>query len=233
MSNPCLPPRRWLLRLILVFGAVLLIYQAWLLTEVIELRSNNPEMTAFMENRLQEMQATNPKAKLVRIWVPTKLISPHAKRAVLVAEDASFYSHFGFDWEGIRVAFRKNIKRGHIVAGGSTISQQLAKNLFLSDERSLLRKAEETMVTLMLEAVLKKRRILELYLNYAEWGDGIFGIEAAAHHYFNVSANELDEAQSATLAAILPNPHYYGTLPPKLSERSSVILSYMVGAQTD
>jgi monofunctional biosynthetic peptidoglycan transglycosylase len=136
-------------------------------------------------------------------------ISPNLKRAVVAAEDARFIDHEGFDWEGIQRAIEKNQKRGKPVAGGSTISQQLAKNLFLSGDRSLVRKGQEALITLMLEQTMSKRRILELYLNVAEWGEGVFGAEAAARHHFGVSAAQLTPAQAARLAAMLPRPRFY------------------------
>jgi len=123
--------------------------------------------------------------------------------------DGKFLDHDGFDWEGIQKALEKNVKKGRIVAGGSTISQQLARNLFLSGERSWWRKAQEAAITLMIEALMGKRRILEIYLNVVEWGDGVYGAEVAARHYFNVSATALTEEQAAFLASILPRPRYY------------------------
>ena len=155
------------------------------------------------------MQLKDPKAKLQHKWVPYKHISSHLKRALIASEDAKFVDHEGFDWEGIQKAYEKNMARGKIVAGGSTISQQLAKNLFLSTKRTPWRKAEETLITLMLEAMMEKERIFDIYLNTIEWGDGIFGAEAAARHYYQVSASQLSAYQAAKLAAMVPNPRYY------------------------
>ena len=155
------------------------------------------------------MQVKNPNAKLQHKWVPYKNISNHLKRALIAAEDAKFVDHEGFDWEGIQKAYEKNMARGKIVAGGSTISQQLAKNLFLSTQRTPWRKAEETIITLMLEAMMDKQRIFDIYLNTIEWGNGIFGAEAAARHYYQISASQLSFEQAATLAAMVPNPRYY------------------------
>ncbi len=168
-----------------------------------------PTGTAFMRARLDAMRATDPAAKLQYQWVSYDKISSHLKRAAIVAEDAKFVEHDGFDWDGIQNALEKNQQRGKVVAGGSTISQQLAKNLFLSGERSFLRKGEEALITLMLEAILDKERILEIYLNVVEWGDGVFGAEAAAKHYFGLSANRLSREQAAKLAAMLPRPRFY------------------------
>ena len=123
--------------------------------------------------------------------------------------DAKFSEHDGFDWDGIQKAIEKNQKKGKVVAGGSTISQQLAKNLFLSGERSLWRKGQEAVITWMIEMLMSKERILEIYLNVAEWGSGIFGAEAAARHYYNVSATGLNSEQAARLAAMLPRPLFY------------------------
>ena len=164
-----------------------------------------------MENRLELMQDKNPDAELRQKWVPYAKISNNLKRALIVAEDAKFVDHEGFDWEGIEKAYAKNIKKGKIVSGGSTISQQLAKNLFLSTKRTPWRKLEEAVITVMLEAVMDKQRIFEIYLNVIEWGNGVFGAEAAARHYYHVSAAQLSADQAAKLAAMVPNPRYYDT----------------------
>jgi len=169
----------------------------------------NPSTSAFMEDRLAVIQESKPDAELKYRWVDYAQISNHLKRAVIASEDAKFKDHEGFDWEGIENAFEKNLKKGKIVAGGSTISQQLAKNLFLSSKRTPWRKAEEAVITVMLEAMLSKQRILEIYLNVIEWGDGIFGAEAAARHYYKTSAGKLSSAQAAKLAAMIPNPRFY------------------------
>ncbi len=162
-----------------------------------------------MEDRLAVIQESKPDAELKYRWVDYAHISNNLKRAVIASEDAKFNDHEGFDWEGIEHAFEKNLKKGKIVAGGSTISQQLAKNLFLSSKRTPWRKAEEAVITIMLEAMLSKQRILEIYLNVIEWGDGIFGAEAAARHYYKTSAGKLSTAQAAKLAAMIPNPRFY------------------------
>lgn len=162
-----------------------------------------------MEDRLEVLQEDNPDATLKHRWVDYKKISPNLKRALIAAEDAKFVDHEGFDWEGIQKAYEKNLKKGKVVAGGSTISQQLAKNLFLSTKRTPWRKAEEAMITVMLESMMSKRRIFEIYLNVIEWGNGIFGAEAAAKYYYHTNAKNLSAAQAATLAAMVPNPRYY------------------------
>lgn len=162
-----------------------------------------------MSARLAELRKTQPEAKLHHRWVDYSRISTHIKRAVVAAEDARFTEHNGFDWDGLQHAFNKNLSRGKIVAGGSTISQQLAKNLFLSPSRNPLRKAQEAVITVMLEQVLSKRRILEIYLNVIEWGERQYGVDAAARYYFGVSASALSPYQSARLAAMITNPRHY------------------------
>jgi monofunctional glycosyltransferase len=172
-------------------------------------RDHNPESTAFMQQRLDVLREKNPQAKLRHAWVPYDRISPHLKRAIVVAEDSRFVDHEGFDWDAIEKAREKNRKKGRVVAGGSTISQQLAKNLFLSGERTPWRKGQEALITVMIEHTMEKRRILEIYLNVIEWGEGVFGAEAAARHYFNTAAAGLGPEASARLAAIVPNPRFY------------------------
>ena len=162
-----------------------------------------------MQDRLEIMQDKNPDAELRHKWVNYNQISNHLKRAVIASEDAKFIDHVGFDWEGIQNAYQKNLKKGKLVAGGSTISQQLAKNLFLSSKRTPWRKGEEAIITVMLENLLSKRRILEIYLNSIEWGNGVFGAEAASIHYFKIGAYSLSSGQAARLAAIIPNPRFY------------------------
>jgi monofunctional biosynthetic peptidoglycan transglycosylase len=191
-----------------LFLAILLV-QAWYLGWVLYWNAYNPASTSFMDRRLDELRAKQPNAALKHQWAAYDRISANLKRAVVAAEDAKFLDHEGFDWEGIQRALEKNQKRGKPVAGGSTISQQLAKNLFLSGDRSVFRKGQEAVITLMLEQVMSKRRILELYLNVAEWGEGVFGAEAAARHYFGTTAASLSPAQAARLAAMLPRPRFY------------------------
>jgi monofunctional biosynthetic peptidoglycan transglycosylase len=214
-------------------AAVLVLIQAWFLGHVIYWKHFDPGTTSFMERRLEGLRAKQPKAVLKHQWVDYDRISAHLKRAVVAAEDAKFIDHDGFDWEGIQRALERNQTRGKVVAGGSTISQQLAKNLFLSGERSVLRKGQEALITLMLETVLDKRRILELYLNVAEWGEGVFGAEAAARHYYGVSAANLGPAQAARLAAMLPRPRYYdrNRNTPYLATYTERILARMPAAQ--
>lgn len=200
---------RLLLKTLLIVFLAVLALQLWFLVQVAWWGIMNPSSTAFMEAGLARLREKDPKAELKHHWVPYERISIHLKRAVIAAEDSRFMSHQGFDWEGIETAVEKNLKHGRIVAGGSTISQQLAKNLFLSASRNPIRKLQEAAITVMLETLWSKRRILEVYLNVVEWGEGIYGAEAAARHYYGISAARLTRRQSAHLAAMLPNPRYY------------------------
>ncbi len=202
---------RLILKTLLVVFLVVLSVQLWFLMQVAWWGYFNPSSTAFMEAGLTRLQEKNPQAELHHRWVPYERISIHLKRAVVAAEDSRFLTHQGFDWEGIETAVEKNIRRGRVVAGGSTISQQLAKNLFLSASRNPLRKLQEAAITVMLEQFWSKRRILEVYLNVIEWGNGIYGAEAAAGHYYGIPAARLGPAQAAHLAAMIPNPRYYET----------------------
>jgi monofunctional biosynthetic peptidoglycan transglycosylase len=206
--------------------------QVWYYGRVVYWNAFTPSSTAFMERRLEQLRERNPGAALRRQWVPYERISSHLKRAVVAAEDARFLDHEGFDWEAIQKAMVKNERRGKVVAGASTISQQLAKNLFLSGERSYVRKAQEAAITWMIERTMSKRRILELYLNVAEWGEGVFGAEAAARHHFGQPASALGPDQAAWLASILPSPRRYakGRMTPYLAERVTTIHSRMNAA---
>jgi len=195
---------RWLKWALLGLIGLFLVWQLWLLGWVLLWKWVDPGTTRFMEIRLGELQLKNPEAQLRKQWLPYEQISPHLKRAIIASEDAKFVDHEGFDWEGIQKAMEKNQKRGRTVAGGSTISQQLAKNLFLTPTKSYLRKAEEAIITLMLENLWNKRRIFEVYLNVIEWGNGVFGAEAAARHYFSIGAAQLGPAQARNSPAWCP-----------------------------
>ena len=199
----------WIWHIAAILFVLMLCYQAWIAAQIAWWVEHNPSTSAFMDDRLVIMQSKDPKARLQHKWVPYRSISDHLKRALIASEDAKFVDHEGFDWEGIQKAYEKNMARGKIVAGGSTISQQLAKNLFLSTKRTPWRKGEETIITLMLERIMDKQRIFDIYLNTIEWGNGVFGAEAAARHYFQISAAELSAAQAAKLAAMVPNPRFY------------------------
>jgi monofunctional biosynthetic peptidoglycan transglycosylase len=215
--------------LVLAFCAA----QLWFFSHVVYWNWFNPASTAFMERRLEFLRARDSGAMLQRRWVPYESISPHLKRAVVAAEDARFLDHEGFDWEAIQKAMARNEKQGKVVAGASTISQQLAKNLFLSGERSWARKGQEAIITWMLERVMTKERILELYLNVAEWGESVFGAEAGARYHFGVSAGALGPDQAAYLAAILPSPRRYerGRVTPYIAGRVATIRARMGAAQ--
>lgn len=225
---------RWLFWYPLLLALIALTgLQFWFLAHIWYWADRNPESSAFMRARLEIMREQDPRARLSQRWVPYNRISIHLKRAVVAAEDDGFLLHSGFDWEAIRRAQERNLKEGEIVRGASTITQQLAKNLFLPRDRTWWRKAQEAVITSMLEAVLTKRRILEIYLNLAEWGDGVFGAEAAARYHFGVSAAALTPAEAARLAVMLPSPRSYppGRDTPYLQRRTSTILARMQYAQ--
>ena len=200
---------RWGLGALAALFAVLLALQLWFFTHILWWNWFDPSSTQFMREQLQSLREQNPSARIVQRWVPYERISSNLKRAVLAGEDARFADHEGVDWEAIEKAWEQNRKRGKVVRGGSTITMQLAKNLFLSGERSYLRKGQELVITYMLEAVMSKRRILEIYLNVAEWGVGVFGCEAGALRYYGVTAAQLSQRQAAELAAMLPRPRFY------------------------
>jgi len=218
-----------LLWLFLAMFLALLLYEGSIYARVWWWNTHNPSSTSFMDQRFAAAREKNPKAVLTQQWVPYARISGNLKLAVIAAEDTAFVEHEGFDWKGIEEAMKKNQKKGKIVAGGSTITQQLAKNLFLSGERSYIRKGQEAVITWMIEDRMEKDRILEIYLNVVEWGNEIFGAEAAARHYFGVSASQLSREQSARLAAMLPNPRFYdkNRNAPYMLRRSGVILMRM------
>jgi monofunctional glycosyltransferase len=202
--------RRKLITLLVVVPIfIFLLVQVYFLLMVCWYAQFNPRQTNMMSEQLDVLQAKNPRAALKYEWVPYERISIHLKRAVIASEDANFAEHDGVDWEALQKAYEKNNRRHKVVGGGSTITQQLAKNLFLSGSRSYLRKGQELIIAFMLETVLTKGRILELYLNVVEYGRGVFGAEAAAKHYFRTNAASLGAAQSARLAVMLPNPRYY------------------------
>jgi monofunctional biosynthetic peptidoglycan transglycosylase len=217
--------------LLLAFTALVFV-QFWFLIHIWYWVDHDPGTTAFMHSRLEQIRAKNPGAVLQHRWISYNRISMSLKRAIIAAEDAKFLDHEGFDWEGIQKAYEKNLKKGKIVSGGSTISQQLAKNLFLSGERTWWRKAQEAAITVMIETIMTKRRILEIYLNVIEWGNGVFGAEAAARYHFETTAAALSAGQSAHLAAMVPSPRRYGrgSETPYLQRRTEIILSRMNSA---
>jgi len=195
--------------------SLFLLYQLWLFCLVVWYAYQPPGSTAIMRQELTRLQAEDPDARLRYEWVPYERIAGNLKRAVVAAEDSNFVGHDGVEWDAIRKAWEYNQEQAERrgararVRGGSTITQQLAKNLFLSSSRSYLRKGQELLLAYMIEHVMPKRRILELYLNVAEWGVGVFGAQAAAEHYYRTDAARLGPAQAAKLAAMLPNPRFY------------------------
>ncbi len=217
---------RWTGWLALLAALALAVVQLWYFAWIAYWRWENPGETAFMRREFARLRQNDPHAQLRHQWVPYARISNNLKRAVVAAEDARFTQHEGVDWDAIEKAYRDNVKRGRRARGGSTISQQLAKNLFLSSEKSYVRKAQELVLTYMIELAWDKRRILEVYLNVVEWGEGVFGAEASARHYYGISAAQLAPEQAARLAAYLPNPKRYGRIRsgPFLDRRTEDIL---------
>jgi monofunctional biosynthetic peptidoglycan transglycosylase len=183
----------------------------------------------MMRQRHAEAQAAGRGVHDARQWVAYERISPLLRRAVMIAEDDAFFSHDGLDWNEIKESMRRNLEARHIVRGGSTITQQLARNLYLGDQRTITRKLSEILLARRLEDVLTKRRIFELYLNLIEWGDGVYGAEAAAHQYFGVSAADLDARQAALLAAVIINPRRFDAAHPnrRIEQRAGMILGRM------
>ncbi len=241
---------RWIVRLGAVALGMVLLLQLWYFACIGWYRFHDPSSTAFMRSHMALVREKDPSARMEQRWVPYAQISDHLKRAVITAEDGRFVEHDGVDWDAISKAYENNQRieqrmeaadgKGRTskarMKGGSTITQQLAKNLFLSGDRSYLRKGQELVIAYMLEFWLSKRRILEIYLNVIEWGNGIFGAEAAARHYFGVPASQLGPSQAAQLAVMLPNPRGYDTRDRGrgsryLAKRSAVIARWMGDAE--
>ena len=232
MASPPTRLVRYTLYLLLVLVlAVAGLVSYWLVTlpDIAGLAKKNPSTSLLIEARRAEATENGQPFRPSWAWAPLARISPHLQRAVIVSEDASFYEHHGIDWEGLQEALTRNWEQGKLQRGGSTITQQLAKNLYLSSEKRLLRKAHEALIAWELERRLSKKRILELYLNVAEWGHGIFGAEAAARHHFEKSAAELTEEEAALLAALLPSPRRNDPIQytPYLAKRQEEILYWM------
>lgn len=194
------------------------------------LKKHNPEKTSFMKYRERQWEKKGLDKKIIRKWVKFKNISPYAVKAVIIAEDDKFWRHEGFDFTAMEKAIKKDIEKRKFKVGGSTISQQLAKNLFLTPAKNPIRKIKEAIYTWRLERALSKKRILELYLNVAEWGDALFGIEAASMRYYGKSAYSLRPLEAANLAAVLPNPVRYNPNGRSryLRNRSAIIYRIMV-----
>lgn len=220
--------KKLLVRLGLLLISLVLLVQLTIFTMLVLWRTQPVERSMFMYRYLW----SGSEPALQHKWVDSQQISAHLKRALVAGEDAKFMQHNGFDWDGIRAAREKNAKRGAVVAGGSTISQQLSKNLFLWNERSYVRKAQETVITGMMERLWSKDRILTVYLNSIEFGKGIYGAEAAAQHYYGKSAGRLTRNEAARLAALVPNPVVYQANPQhrRVKYRQRVILRYMNSA---
>ena len=227
-SRPRIAWGRWAART-LAAGFWFLAYVYLTLPDVRPLVAKNPPTTAFIERRMSEARRAGREPKRDQRWVPYGRISGHLKRAVLVTEDAAFWQHEGIDLEQIRESIEVNLERGEFARGASTITQQLAKNLYLSPSKNPVRKLRELMITRRLEAVLKKRRIFEIYLNVIEWGDGIYGAEAAARSYFRMSAASLGPEPSARLAGAIANPRVLNPARPtrRLLRREQMILRRM------
>jgi monofunctional biosynthetic peptidoglycan transglycosylase len=199
------------------------------LPDVRALRTANPRTTAFMELREREAAEQGRQLRHYQVWVPYTRISQTLKRAVLVAEDDAFWQHEGIDMEQLKISIKNDIEKGKAIRGGSTITQQLAKNLYLSPSRDPVRKLRELIIARRMEAALSKGRIFEIYLNVIEWGDGIWGVEAAARSYFGTSASALSPDQAALLAGAIINPRVYSPAHPntRLLRRQRIILSRM------
>ena len=219
-------------RVIVAVFAVMFIYAAAVfvsLPDVRQLRAGNPKTTAFIELRAREARSRGDQPRRVQQWVPYSRLAPNLVRAVLLTEDAKFWRHDGLDYEQIKESMEVNLERGEFVRGASTITQQLAKNLYLSPSKNPVRKMKELLIARRLEAELTKQRILELYLNVIEWGDGIYGAEAAARTYFGKSAASLSASEGALLAAAIANPRVMNPANPtaRLRRRQAMVLRRM------
>src|SRR4030066_1308381 len=220
-------------RAILLLSVLLMLFIAFqfVYPDVSELKTKTPKKTAFMSYREKEWKREGKKYRINQEWVPLRAISPYLVKAVLISEDDKFWSHEGFDYEAMQKAIEKDIKVKKFKLGGSTISQQLAKNLYLSPSKNPLRKFREAIITWRMERAVSKKRILELYLNVAEWGDrGIFGIETAARKYYGKSAADLGPEEASRLASVLPNPRRFNPLGSQryVIHRSNLIYNIMV-----
>ena len=217
------------MRVLLLFLAAWCATQVFYLSSIVWWRFVDPGSTAYMRAGSWRMAHDGDKRPLLHDWVPYDAISITLKRAVVASEDATFIDNPGFDTDAMMQAWDRNQRAGRMARGGSTITQQLARNLFLSSEKNYIRKGQELLITAMLDAVLDKRRILEIYLNSVEWADGVYGAQAAAQHYFHVPAARLSSAQAARLAVMLPDPRYFDAHPgsPYLRQRTGVILARM------
>ncbi len=223
---------RWVKWIFIVPILLFVVVQLYFFLQIWWWVDHNPGMTSFMREQQSALREKNPNANIQQQWVPYNRISNNLKRAIIASEDANFSDHDGVDWDALQKAYEKNNKKHKVVSGGSTITQQLAKNLFLSGSRSYLRKGQELIITFMLETLMDKERIFEIYLNVVEFGTGTFGAEAAARHYYGVSAANLSAPQAAKLAVLLPNPRYFDKHRDSnyLARRTGVILRRMGSA---
>lgn len=221
--------KAFIVRTFLILVSLFLLVQLWVFSSLFWWRTHPVETTMMM--RLDYW--SSPSKPIKHQWRDYDDISEYLKRAIIVSEDGKFSQHHGFDWSGIQHALERNKDQGKVVAGGSTISQQLAKNLFLYNKRSFIRKGQETISTYMMERMWSKQRILEVYLNSVEFGEHIYGVEAATQHYFGKSAKSLSREQASFLAAILPNPKYYDEHrnDSRVKHRQRMIQKYMGYAQ--
>ncbi len=240
---------RGLLRWLMLVAVSLLLLQLFFVARIALMATVNPQSTAFERSEAWRILSDKGRLPWRQQWVEYEQISDHLKRAVIASEDDGFSNHDGVDWDALEKAWQKNAKAEALVAkksaagvkvvkppkvvGGSTITQQLAKNLLLSGERTLPRKGQELVLTYLLEMLLDKERILALYLNHVEWGEGVFGAEAAAQHYFRKPAAKLTPLEAARLAVMLPRPKYFEKLPNStyLAERSAVIATRLWRAE--
>jgi monofunctional biosynthetic peptidoglycan transglycosylase len=239
---------RWTFLVVLGVIVGLVVYEAVTFVRVYRLRDHNPSSTSLIDTRASEARAKGQQPRREQVWVSLDRISANLQRAVLAGEDTTFTTHRGFDYEAIQKAFEQGQREAAREAkregedddwlpnlpefkrGGSTISQQLAKNLYLSSQRSFIRKGQEALVTVMLERVLTKRRILEIYLNVIEWGDGVYGAEAASQKYFRKPASALSANEAAYLSAMIPNPRTVfnpQVNPRRVARRQRIILRGM------
>lgn len=221
---------KWLIALPV---GIFIFFNAYVYGNIITYRAVAPSKTAFMSMRMSQFAKEGRDVALDYRWMPYNRISVNLKKALIASEDARFAGHGGFDWGGIQNAIRRNRNSGKVKAGGSTISQQLAKNLFLNESRSYIRKGEEAAITAMMEAVTDKDRIFELYLNSIEWHYGVFGAEAASRYFYQIPAAKLSKQQAAKLTARVPAPLYYADHPKskRLRNKTNIVLRRMGSAE--
>ncbi|WP_206999312.1 monofunctional biosynthetic peptidoglycan transglycosylase [Trinickia mobilis] len=224
---------RWVVYVGSVFALAWFATQVYYFAQIGVWTFVNPRTTAFMRSDAWRLAQDRPDLEIQHAWVPYDRISRNLKRAIIASEDANFVNNNGYETDAILQAWEKNKARGKIVAGGSTITQQLARNLFLSRQKSYIRKGQELIITWMLETLMDKERIFEIYLNSVEWGNGVYGAQAAAQYYYKSSASKLSAWQSARLAVMLPRPKYFDEHRGSayLAQRSAVIARRMGAAE--